>query len=85
MSSSLQVVQAFHAKGIEVYMSVEYCMTGEGSDHLSGGLQGMRGLDAQTYYRWVQVSAMRYTHTRTATHRRVPAMPQGTDGIMLLM
>jgi hypothetical protein len=36
-------------------MSVEFSLTGEGADAATGGLQGMRGLDAQVYYRYVSV------------------------------
>jgi pullulanase/glycogen debranching enzyme len=47
----LQVIKAFHSEGLEVVLSVEYSLTAEGSDALTGGLQGMRGIDAATYYR----------------------------------
>ncbi|KAF5835118.1 glycoside hydrolase superfamily [Dunaliella salina] len=46
------VIKALHAAGVEVLMSVEFCITAEGSDAgRRGGLQGMRGLDAAVYYR----------------------------------
>jgi pullulanase/glycogen debranching enzyme len=45
------VVAELHRAGLEVLMALEFCVTGEGADAATGGLQGMRGLDAQIYYR----------------------------------
>lgn len=54
IATHTQVIKALHSAGMEVLMSFEFCITAEGSDAgRSGGLQGMRGLDAGVYYRWV--------------------------------
>lgn len=53
MCVCVQAIRAMHAAGLEVVVAVEFCITGEGSDALSGGLHGMRGIDAAVYYRWV--------------------------------
>jgi len=45
------MIRAMHAAGLEVIMGIEFCITAEGSDAMSGGLQGMRGIDAAVYYR----------------------------------
>lgn len=47
----LQVIAGLHRAGIEVLLSMEFCITAEGADAMSGGLQGMRGIDAAVYYR----------------------------------
>lgn len=48
---AVQVIAGLHAAGLEVLLSVEFCVMSEGQDATSGGLQGMRGLDASVYYR----------------------------------
>lgn len=45
------LIAGLHGAGLEVLLSVEYCLTGEGGDAGAGRLQGLRGIDHNVYYR----------------------------------
>ena len=51
LNSHAQVIRALHLAGIEVLVSVNYCLTAEESKPMAGGLQGMSGLGKNVYYR----------------------------------
>lgn len=45
------LIHGLHAAGLEVLLSVEFCLMGESGDAGAGRLQGLRGIDHNVYYR----------------------------------